>query len=70
MLMAVAVIPKTTLVIIPVELDEAEEDMPMGAISAVRRRRKTRLHSMLSDEETVEWVLELRQPFCSESQLY
>ena len=27
MLMVVAVIPKTTLVIIPVELDEAEEDI-------------------------------------------
>lgn len=60
MLMAVAVIPKTTLVIISVELDEAEEDMLIGAISAVRRCRKRGLHDRSSNEDTVDRILGLR----------
>ena len=65
MLIVVAVTPKTILVTVSVELDEAEEDILTGAISAARR---CRLHDILSNDETVDGLLTLRQPFYSESQ--
>lgn len=68
MLMVVAVTPKTILVTVSVELDEAEEDILTGAISAARRCRKTTIHDILSNDETVDSLLTLRQPFYSESQ--
>lgn len=67
MLMVVAVIPKTTLVIVSVELDEAEEDMLRGVIGAVRRCRKRGLDDISSNEDRVDRVMEMRQPFWREN---
>lgn len=54
--MVVAVIPKTTLVMISVELDEAEEDMPYRAVGGVRRYRKRGIDDESSNGETVDSV--------------
>ena len=54
--MVVAVIPKTTLVMISVELDEAEEDMLYRAVGGVKRYRKRGLDDELSNGETVDSV--------------
>lgn len=70
MLMVVAVIPKTILVIVSVELDEAGEDMLRGAIGAVRRCRKRGLDDVSSNEENVDRVLELGQSFWREKQAF